>query len=88
MPSTCQRNPKKGILAVAKQTYSAEKLLQLPQGQTSRAKLRTCSSRHGKTLAPGLEAKLKAAYPNDAARGFEAGDFRGVFWAEVKPQKP
>lgn len=44
-----------------------------------------CLTCHGKTIAPALDAKLKAAYPQDAARGFELGEFRGVFWAEVKP---
>jgi hypothetical protein len=40
--------------------------------------------RHGKTVAPALEARLKAKYPNELARGYALGEFRGVFWAEVK----
>lgn len=47
-----------------------------------------CLACHGKSLAPELAAKLKTAFPKDAATGFAQGDFRGVFWAEVKPQKP
>lgn len=43
-----------------------------------------CLTCHGKSVAPALEAKLKAKYPTDAARGYELGDFRGVFWAEVQ----
>ncbi|MBL8912206.1 MAG: DUF3365 domain-containing protein [Archangium sp.] len=43
-----------------------------------------CLVCHGKTIAPALDAKLKAAYPQDTARGFELGEFRGVFWAEVR----
>ena len=46
-----------------------------------------CMVCHGKSIAPGLEAKLKSAYPSDKATGFSEGEFRGVFWAEVKAQK-
>ena len=46
-----------------------------------------CLVCHGTSVTPALEAKLKAAYPKDSARGFSEGDFRGVFWAEVRPTK-
>ncbi len=79
-------------LAKEKSGTEASRVVVLPDGTVGYAEpiwlAPPCLVCHGKTLAPGLEAKLKAAYPNDAARGFEAGDFRGVFWAEVKPQKP
>jgi hypothetical protein len=42
-----------------------------------------CVTCHGSTLAPDLETKLDELYPNDQARGYVAGDFRGVFWAEL-----
>ena len=45
-----------------------------------------CVTCHGSTLAPDLETKLDELYPNDQARGYVAGDFRGVFWAEL-PRK-
>jgi hypothetical protein len=44
-----------------------------------------CLTCHGQHVAPAVDAKLKALYPADTARGFEEGEFRGVFWAEVKP---
>ena len=33
--------------------------------------------------AAALLARLRARYPTDQATGFRAGDFRGVFWAEL-----
>ncbi|PIE18653.1 MAG: hypothetical protein CSA66_04290 [Proteobacteria bacterium] len=42
-----------------------------------------CTTCHGATIAPELEAKLAELYPNDKARGYQPGDFRGLFWAEV-----
>lgn len=38
-----------------------------------------CVKCHGETLDPEVEAKLKALYPNDQARGFKEGDLRGAF---------
>ncbi len=42
-----------------------------------------CVTCHGSTLSPELEAKLKELYPQDQATGYDAGDLRGVFWAEL-----
>ena len=42
-----------------------------------------CVTCHGAELAPDLEAKLDELYPGDQARGYVAGDLRGVFWAEL-----
>jgi hypothetical protein len=42
-----------------------------------------CLTCHGDAIAPSLAAKLDARYPHDAARGFRAGEFRGVFWVEL-----
>ncbi|MFO0548399.1 MAG: DUF3365 domain-containing protein [Polyangiaceae bacterium] len=42
-----------------------------------------CLTCHGSSVSPEVEAELKSRYPQDAARGFAAGDFRGVFFAEL-----
>ncbi|MGB3052457.1 MAG: DUF3365 domain-containing protein [Polyangiales bacterium] len=42
-----------------------------------------CVACHGATLAPDLETKLGELYPTDQATGYAAGDFRGIFWAEL-----
>jgi hypothetical protein len=42
-----------------------------------------CLLCHGEAIAPDLDAKIRARYPDDDARGFAAGDFRGVFFAEL-----
>jgi len=42
-----------------------------------------CLTCHGDAISPSLAAKLDARYPHDAARGFRAGEFRGVFWVEL-----
>lgn len=47
-----------------------------------------CVLCHGASVAPDVEKALAARYPADAARGFEVGDFRGVFWAELDPPAP
>lgn len=48
-----------------------------------------CLTCHGpsEALAPEVTAILDARYPNDAARGYAAGDLRGALWAEA-PVKP
>ena len=38
-----------------------------------------CLACHGDKLDPEVDAKLKALYPNDTARGFKEGDLRGAF---------
>lgn len=45
-----------------------------------------CLTCHGDALAPELQAKFDELYPTDQATGYKAGDFRGVFWAEL-PRK-
>ena len=42
-----------------------------------------CVTCHGAHLAPDVQAKLEELYPNDRATGYAAGDFRGIFWAEL-----
>lgn len=44
-----------------------------------------CLKCHGETLARGVEAKIGALYPDDSARGFKEGDFRGLFWVKITP---
>ena len=79
-------------LAKEKPGTEAQRVVTLPDGTVGYAEAiwtaAPCLVCHGKTIAPALEAKLKAAYPKDAARSFAEGDFRGVFWAEVKLPKP
>ncbi len=38
-----------------------------------------CLKCHGSKINPDIEAKLRALYPDDQARGFKAGDIRGAF---------
>ncbi len=38
-----------------------------------------CLACHGERIDPEVDAKLKALYPNDTARGFKEGDLRGAF---------
>lgn len=42
-----------------------------------------CLTCHGDAVSPSLAAKIDARYPHDGARGFHAGEFRGVYWAEL-----
>ncbi len=42
-----------------------------------------CVACHGEAIAPGVAAKIAAAYPTDAATGFNPGDVRGVVWVEL-----
>lgn len=47
-----------------------------------------CLLCHGATIAPDVAAKISEHYPEDRARGYELGDFRGVFWVELDPIAP
>jgi hypothetical protein len=44
----------------------------IPTGQV-------CLTCHGETIAPELQQKITALYPQDQATGFREGDMRGVF---------
>jgi hypothetical protein len=46
-----------------------------------------CLVCHGSDLSPSLESRLDEHYPRDSARGFEAGDFRGLFWVEFNNKR-
>ena len=45
-----------------------------------------CMQCHGssESMMPEVQEAIRAAYPDDRATGFSAGDLRGFFWAEVK----
>jgi hypothetical protein len=45
---------------------------------------RMCLTCHGSDLSPELASRIDEHYPEDKARGFEEGDFRGLFWVEFK----
>ena len=38
-----------------------------------------CLTCHGAAINPEVDARLKALYPNDQARGFKEGELRGAF---------
>lgn len=40
-----------------------------------------CLVCHGEKVAPAVSSRLSELYPEDRARGYREGDFRGVFWA-------
>ncbi len=43
-----------------------------------------CLTCHGTDLPQSLSDRIHAAYPEDEATGFAAGEFRGIFWVELK----
>ncbi len=46
-----------------------------------------CLKCHGEALDPAVAKKIDALYPDDTARGFKEGDFRGLFWVKIAPVK-
>jgi len=72
-------------LAKATPGTPASTVVALPDGRVGYAEAiwtgEPCLTCHGAKVAPEVEAKLKARYPRDQARGFTKGAFRGVFWA-------
>jgi hypothetical protein len=46
-----------------------------------------CLTCHGDNLAPEVASRIQELYPADRAVGYQAGDLRGVFWAEFPPQE-
>jgi hypothetical protein len=45
-----------------------------------------CLTCHGPSIAPDVAEALSARYPNDQAKGYAEGDFRGLFWVEMTQQ--
>lgn len=41
-----------------------------------------CLTCHGQSLRPEIANRIAESYPQDQATGFDAGDYRGVFWVE------
>lgn len=79
-------------LAKAPSGSDASRVVSLPGGGHGYAEAiwtgDKCLMCHGDAIAPALEARLSARYPDDKARGFQKGDLRGVFWAELEPGVP
>ncbi len=79
-------------LARAPSGTAASRVVDLGEGKRGYAEAiwldAPCLLCHGPAIAPDVEAKIAERYPDDAARGFQVGDFRGVFWAEIDaPEK-
>jgi hypothetical protein len=47
-----------------------------------------CLTCHGGDLSPDVAARIDTLYPDDRARGFKEGDFRGLFWIEFRRPEP
>ncbi len=43
-----------------------------------------CTSCHGESIPVDVRAVLKERYPQDQATGYQAGDFRGMFWVTLR----
>ncbi len=42
-----------------------------------------CLTCHGQDLKPTIRLELERRFPKDKATGFQVGEFRGIFWAEM-----
>lgn len=88
-PDAFEQSVLEDFLARQAQGESADTLVttavvETAQGQTFRMVKAIptgdlCLTCHGSDLAPDVAAKLDEMYPGDQARGFKAGDIRGVF---------
>jgi hypothetical protein len=47
-----------------------------------------CLTCHGDNVAPAVREVIVELYPNDEAVGFQAGDFRGMFWVTMPLAQP
>lgn len=78
-------------LAAAPPKEGDHRVVALPGGGTGYVETiltgEPCVKCHGETLTPEIADLLAKRYPQDAARGFALGGFRGVFWAEVAPPR-
>jgi hypothetical protein len=43
-----------------------------------------CLTCHGAAVAPAIRDRLHAAYSEDRATDYAVGDFRGLFWVEIR----
>lgn len=82
-----EKNRDKPVKEAAVETFD------LPEGKVGVARpigiKPLCLTCHGDSSAQSAELQeaLKKLYPEDEAVGFQAGDFRGAFWAVVPPQE-
>jgi hypothetical protein len=78
-------------LAAAPPKEGDHRVVALPGGGTGYVETiltgEPCVKCHGGTISPEITSLLAKRYPEDAARGFALGSFRGVFWAEVAPPR-
>lgn len=44
-----------------------------------------CMTCHGPQVSDHLLSVIEESYPHDRARGFEQGEFRGLFWVKFRP---
>ncbi|MFO0594078.1 MAG: DUF3365 domain-containing protein [Myxococcaceae bacterium] len=74
-------------LSTASAGSDASATVSLPDGRRGYAEAiwvqPMCLTCHGKSLTEPVRTALATKYPADAAQGYEAGEFRGVFWAEL-----
>ena len=45
---------------------------------------RPCLTCHGKSLSSSIKQSLEKNYPLDKAINYQVGDFRGLFWVEIR----
>lgn len=94
-PSNAARDWLEPVLSELAQLPSAEgaqRVVPLPDNRVGYAEAIVlkppCVVCHGPAVAPELAAAIKARYPRDQATGFETGQLRGVFWAELALRGP
>lgn len=44
-----------------------------------------CLTCHGSSIPKSVQSQLDKYYPNDRATGYQAGEFRGMFWVRLQP---
>jgi len=71
LASSARRDPQVVVLADDRVGY-VEPILLKP----------LCLTCHGNNLSASIASRINELYPDDRAVGYEAGDFRGVFWIE------
>ncbi len=47
-----------------------------------------CLTCHGDAISAPVQERLRALYPDDRATGFQADDFRGLFWVKLAFREP
>jgi len=79
-----------GDVAAGRPLKAARFLRPLPDGRLGYAEPLViqpmCLACHGAALAPDVTAALAERYPGDRATGYQAGELRGLVWAELPPR--